>query len=241
MPEHSHNSKESGTKEPIPMIPLKDKNPTKHFPVINILLIVINISAFVYQLTLGPRLEGFLFHYGLTPGAVSQTIRLGAFNPFIFLTFISCLFLHGGWLHLGGNMLYLWIFGDNVEDKLGHFRYLIFYLLCGIAASALHVYIQPNSMVPTIGASGAISGVLGAYIIMFPRARVLTLIPIFIFIQLAELPAYILLGFWFVLQFFNGVLSLGYEAAGMGGVAWWAHVGGFVGGLLFVFPFRKYQ
>ncbi len=223
------------------MIPLKDKNPTKHFPIVNILLIVMNIIAFVYQISLGPRLEEALFHYGLTPSAVSQTIRLGTYSPMILLTFVTSLFLHGGWLHLGGNMLYLWIFGDNVEDKLGHIRYLFFYLLCGIAASALHVYIQPNSTVPTLGASGAISGVLGAYIVMFPRARVLTLIPIFIFIQLAELPAYVLLGFWFVLQFFNGVLSLGYQTAGMGGVAWWAHIGGFVCGLLLVLPFRKYQ
>lgn len=223
------------------MIPLRDKNPTKHFPIVNILLIAINIFAFVYQLTLGPQLEEFLFHYGLIPNTIAQTIRQGALNPLAFLAFFTSLFLHGGWLHLGGNMLYLWIFGDNVEDKLGHIRYLVFYLLCGIAASALHVYIQPHSAVPTIGASGAISGVLGAYIVMFPRARVLTLIPIFIFIQIAEIPAYFLLGFWFVLQFFNGVLSLGYETAGMGGVAWWAHIGGFVCGLILVLPFRKYQ
>jgi membrane associated rhomboid family serine protease len=149
--------------------------------------------------------------------------------------------MHGGWLHLVGNMLYLWIFGDNVEDKLGHIRFLVFYLLCGIAASALHIVLEPTSNVPTIGASGAISGILGAYILMFPRARVLTLIPIFIFIQIAELPAYVILGLWFVLQFFNGMLSLGYANAGMGGVAWWAHIGGFIAGLLLVIPLRKYR
>jgi membrane associated rhomboid family serine protease len=138
-------------------------------------------------------------------------------------------------------MLYLWIFGDNVEDKLGHFRFLFFYIICGIAASSLHIYFDPQSNIPTIGASGAISGVLGAYLLMFPKAKVVTLIPIFIFIQIAELPAFLILGFWFVLQFFNGILSLKFSTAGIGGVAWWAHVGGFVTGLVLVLPFRKYR
>ncbi len=138
-------------------------------------------------------------------------------------------------------MLYLWVFGDNVEDKLGHIRFLFFYLLSGIAASALHIYFDPMSNIPTVGASGAISGVLGAYILMFPKARVLTLIPIFIFIQLIELPAYIVLGLWFILQFFNGILSLGYTTAGTGGVAWWAHIGGFVTGFVLAIPFKKYK
>jgi len=138
-------------------------------------------------------------------------------------------------------MLYLWVFGDNVEDKLGHGRYLVFYLVCGLAASLLHVFIAPSSSMPTVGASGAISGVLGAYLLMFPRARVLTVIPIFFFLQFAELPALVVLGFWFVMQFFNGLISLGYETGGMGGVAWWAHVGGFVAGLILILPFRKYR
>jgi membrane associated rhomboid family serine protease len=136
-------------------------------------------------------------------------------------------------------MLYLWIFGDNIEDKLGHGRYFAFYVLCGLAAGALHVFIDPMSGIPTVGASGAISGVLGAYLLLFPRARVLTVIPVFVFIQLAELPAVIVLGFWFVIQFFNGLVSFGYETGGMGGVAWWAHIGGFLAGLVLILPFRK--
>jgi membrane associated rhomboid family serine protease len=168
-------------------------------------------------------------------------LHVGMFKPFAIITLVTSMFLHGGWLHLGGNMLYLWVFGDNVEDKLGHMRYLSFYLICGIAASLLHIYIEPTSTMPSLGASGAISGVLGAYIVMFPKARVLTLIPIFIFIQITELPAYIILGFWFILQFLNGMLSVKYALASSGGVAWWAHIGGFVAGLILVVPFRKYR
>ncbi|MFH0989766.1 MAG: rhomboid family intramembrane serine protease [bacterium] len=162
-------------------------------------------------------------------------------NPTRRIPFVSSLFLHGGWLHLGGNMLYLWIFGDNVEDKLGHGRFIVFYLLTGFSASVLHIVIDPGSAIPTIGASGAISGVLGAYLLLFPGVRVLTVIPIFIFLQFVELPALVILGFWFVMQFFNGILSLGFETSGMGGVAWWAHIGGFAAGLILVMPFRKYQ
>jgi membrane associated rhomboid family serine protease len=223
------------------MIPLKDRNPRKHFPIITILLIIVNILVFLYELSLGVGLEKFLFHFGVTPDEIRQALQADIFRPLVFTTLITSLFLHGGWLHLGGNMLYLWIFGDNVEDKLGHFRFFVFYNLCGIAASALHIYLEPASTVPTIGASGAISGILGAYILLFPRARVLTLVPIFIFIQITELPAYIILGFWFVLQFLNVILSLGYANTGLGGVAWWAHIGGFITGMLFVFPFRKYR
>lgn len=182
-----------------------------------------------------------MLQYGVVPNEIYQALHGGIFKSYALITLVTSLFLHGGWLHLGGNMLYLWIFGDNVEDKLGHVRYFFFYLLCGLAASSLHIYITPTSTLPTVGASGAISGVLGAYVLMFPKARVLTLIPIFIFIQLAELPAYIIIGLWFVLQFFNGVLSLGYTTSSMGGVAWWAHVGGFVAGLILVFPLKKYQ
>ena len=222
------------------MIPLKDRNPTRRFPFVTILLIAANILIFLYELSLGPRLEGFMARYSVIPVSIVQALTSGLSNPRALITLFTSLFIHGGWLHVGGNMLYLWIFGDNVEDKLGHFRYFIFYIICGLAASALHIYFAPASTMPTIGASGAISGVLGAYLLMFPRARVLTLIPIFIFIKLAELPAYLILIFWFILQFFNGVLSLGNEAAGMGGVAWWAHVGGFLTGLILVFPFRKY-
>lgn len=144
-------------------------------------------------------------------------------------------------MHLIGNMLYLWVFGDNVEDKLGSARFTVFYLLCGVIASLVHVSMDPTSSVPTVGASGAISGVLGAYLVLFPKARVLTLIPIFIFLQVAELPALIVLGLWFLLQFINGMVSIGMETAGMGGVAWWAHIGGFAAGVLMVLPLRRYR
>jgi membrane associated rhomboid family serine protease len=223
------------------MIPLKDRNIRKHFPFVTILLITVNILIFIYQLSLGEELNIFFNHFSVIPSYVYQALHSEVFKPMVFITLLTSQFLHGGWLHLGGNMLYLWVFGDNVEDKLGHVRFLIFYLLCGATASVLHIYIEPRSDIPTIGASGAISGVLGAYILMFPRSRVLTLIPIFIFIQIAELPAYVILGLWFVLQFINGMLSLGYATAGMGGVAWWAHVGGFITGLILAIPFKKYR
>jgi membrane associated rhomboid family serine protease len=223
------------------MIPLKDINPTKRFPIITILIISINILVFAYQLTLGEKIEVFIYDFGVIPNTIYQTIHSNLFKPFVFITLFTSLFLHGGWLHLGGNMLYLWIFGDNVEDKLGRVRFLLFYLICGIIASVVHIYIEPTSTIPTVGASGAIAGVLGAYLIMFPRARVVTLIPIFLFIQVSELPAFLILGLWFVLQFFNGFLSLGYQTAGTGGVAWWAHIGGFITGILLVIPLRKYR
>jgi len=223
------------------MIPIKDRNIRRSFPVVTILLILSNILVFIYELSLGANLDIFFGHFSVIPNHIYQALHSELLKPFVFITLLTSLFLHGGWLHLGGNMLYLWVFGDNVEDKLGHIRFLFFYLLSGIAASALHVYFDPMSSIPTVGASGAISGVLGAYILMFPKARVLTLVPIFIFIQLIELPAYIVLGLWFVLQFFNGILSLGYETAGTGGVAWWAHIGGFVTGLALAIPFKKYK
>jgi membrane associated rhomboid family serine protease len=150
------------------------------------------------------------------------------------LTPLFAMFLHGGWLHVIGNMLYLYIFGDNVEDILGHGRYLIFYLLCGVASFLVQILFQSNSMVPNVGASGAIAGVLGAYILLFPRARVVTLLPIFIFFTVVEIPAYIFLGIWFLIQFFSGALTLGRAEALSGGVAWWAHIGGFLVGMLLI-------
>ncbi|MGB2870175.1 MAG: rhomboid family intramembrane serine protease [Bacteroidota bacterium] len=222
------------------MIPLKDRNPTRTVPFVNIAIIVVNVAVFLYEVSLGSSLGIFVDRYAVIPQNVSTAFG----NPWVQLTpfasLFTSMFLHGGWLHLAGNMLYLWIFGDNVEDKLGHKRYIFFYLLCGLSASALHVFIDPHSTMPTVGASGAISGILAAYLVMFPRAKVVTLIPIFVFIQVAELPAIVVLGLWFVLQFFNGLVSLGYATAGMGGVAWWAHVGGFAAGLVLVLPFRKF-
>lgn len=222
------------------MIPLRDKNPTHRVPFVNVGLIVANIVVFFYELSLGPDLESFFFRYGLVP--YSFLVNLFNYEFTSSLTpLITSIFLHGGWMHLAGNMLYLWIFGDNVEDKLGHVRYLVFYLLCGITASLAHVIIDPSSTIPTVGASGSISGVLGAYLLMFPGARVVTIIPVLFFVEVAELPALFVLGLWFVMQFFNGLLSLGFQTAGMGGVAWWAHIGGFVAGLLLVKPFRRFR
>ncbi|MCI0706288.1 MAG: rhomboid family intramembrane serine protease [Ignavibacteriae bacterium] len=223
------------------MIPLKDKNPTHRVPVVNISIIVLNVVAFLYELSLGPELESFFYVYGVVPNTVSTAFSEMSLNGGVLISLFSSMFLHGGFLHLGGNMLYLWVFGDNVEDKLGHGRYALFYILCGLGATVAHIVISPNSPIPTVGASGAISGVLGAYLLMFPRARVVTVIPIFFFLQVAELPALVVLGLWFVLQFFNGLASLGPETAGMGGVAWWAHIGGFVAGLGLVLPFRKFR
>jgi len=222
------------------MIPLKDKNPTRRVPYVTFLIIGMNIAAFVFELSLGEALPGFLERFGVIPSRVAATVSGEMFSIVSLGTLFSSMFLHGGWLHLGGNMLYMWVFGDNVEDKLGHGRFIIFYLLCGLASAALHIAVDPSSLIPTIGASGAIAGVLGAYIIMFPRARVVTLIPIFVFIHIAELPALLVLGLWFVLQFFNGILALGNVSADVGGVAWWAHIGGFATGILLVKPFRRY-
>ncbi len=223
------------------MIPLKDRNPTHKVPYVTVVLIAVNVAVFVYEISLGESLPAFFDRYGIIPAHVYATLTGEVISISVLGTLFSSMFLHGGWLHLGGNMLYMWVFGDNVEDKLGHGRFIIFYLLCGLASAVLHVVIEPASTIPTIGASGAIAGVLGAYATMFPRARVVTLIPIFIFIQIAELPALLVLGFWFVLQFFNGMLALGESDAQMGGVAWWAHIGGFAAGVLLVRTFRRYR
>lgn len=223
------------------MIPLRDINPTRRVPVVNVTIIGVNVVAFLYEVSLGSGLDVFFAAYAVIPHNITAAVSAPPFHLFPLFSLFTSMFLHGGWLHLGGNMLYLWIFGDNVEDKLGHGRYLIFYLLCGLTASVVHIVVDPLSTMPTVGASGAISGVLAAYLLMFPKARVVTVIPIFVFLQVAELPALLVLGMWFVLQFFNGLISLGYETAGMGGVAWWAHIGGFVAGFALVLPFRKFK
>jgi membrane associated rhomboid family serine protease len=223
------------------MIPLKDKNPTRLFPYVNLALIAANILVFLYEVSQGPELSLIFDRFAVIPvNVVTALSGRGIFVQPLQALFTS-MFLHGGWLHLGGNMLYLWVFGDNIEDKLGHLRYLVFYLIAGVFASAAYIYFDPHSSIPSVGASGAISGVLGAYILLFPKARIVTLIPIFIFLQFAELPAFIVIGLWFILQFFNGLASLGYQTAQSGGIAWWAHVGGFVAGMLLVFPLRKYR
>jgi membrane associated rhomboid family serine protease len=211
------------------MLPLRDHNPIRTTPVINYLLIAVNVLMFFWEVSLGPNIERALFNVAFIPARFWNR-ELIVFNV---ITIFVSMFLHGGLLHVGGNMLYLWIFGDNIEDRLGHFRYLVFYLACGFVATLSHAFVNPGSQVPSIGASGAIAGVLGAYLVLFPKARVTTLIPIFFFITVRELPAVFILGFWFVLQFFSGVGSLG-AAQNTGGVAYFAHIGGFICGMILV-------
>ena len=212
------------------MLPLADHNPRRTTPVINILLIGANVLFFFWEVSLGPDIERTLFGVAFIPAR----FWYAPIDPRNIASMFVSMFLHGGWLHLGGNMLYLWIFGDNIEDRLGHFRYLLFYLLCGIVATLAHAFFNPSSRMPSIGASGAIAGVLGAYILLFPRAQVTTLIPIFFFITIREIPAFIILGLWFVLQLFVGVASLGVAEGNAGGVAYFAHIGGFVAGMVLI-------
>ncbi len=209
------------------MIPLRDANPTRRVPFVTYGLIAVNAAVFLFQESLPERpYAGFVFSYAATPALI--TAHFGAYA----YTLVTSMFLHGGWVHLLSNMLYLWIFGNNIEDRLGRVRFLLFYLICGFAASAAQVAIDPSSAVPMIGASGAISGVLGAYVVLFPNARVLTLVFYFFLVRLVELRAVWLLGFWFLMQLVSGLGSLGMVR--MGGVAFFAHIGGFVAGFLLV-------
>ncbi len=212
------------------MIPLRDTVRSNTFPVVTIAIIAINALLFLFQLWLGPALHMFIQEFGLIP---AKYFWFGLNRPTEwgerFLPLVTSMFLHGGWMHVIGNMWSLWIFGDNVEDRLGHAGFLAFYVGTGLAAGLTHVYLNSNSPIPTIGASGAISGVMGAYFLLYPRSRVLTLIPIFIFIQIIEIPAVFFLGFWFLLQFFQGTASI-MAGETLGGVAWFAHLGGFVAG-----------
>ncbi len=201
------------------MIPLRDTIPHEHPPLVNYAIILANVAVFFYEVSLGRHAEVFIWHYGLVP------------LHFSFTTLLTSMFLHGGWAHLLGNMLFLHIFGDNVEDRLGHLRYLCFYLLCGGIAGCAQAVVAAHSTTPMIGASGAIAGVSGAYFLFFPRARVLTLIPVFLFLQVVEVPAVLFLLLWFAWQLLSGVATLG-AAGANGGVAFWAHIGGFVGGMV---------
>jgi membrane associated rhomboid family serine protease len=212
------------------MIPLRDVIPSRTVPFITITIIVLNAVAWVFEISLPhPVLNDFLAIYGVVPAYFSAP------------TLVTSMFLHGSWSHVIGNMWYLWIFGDNVEDRVGHGRFIAFYLLCGIAAALGQVAADPHSTLPTIGASGAIAGVMGAYFVLYPRSRVLTLVPIVFFIQIVELPAIMLLGFWFLMQLFSaGTIAMTTSSRG-GGVAFAAHVIGFVAGLGGVFIFRKRQ
>jgi membrane associated rhomboid family serine protease len=210
------------------MIPLRDVIPSRTTPYITVTIIILNALAWVVELNL-PRetLPAFLQVYGVVPAD---------FRP---PTLVTSMFLHGSWLHVIGNMWYLWIFGDNVEDRLGHGRFVAFYLLCGIAAAFGQILSDPLSRLPTIGASGAIAGVLGAYFVLYPRSRVLTLVPLFIFWELIEIPAIFLLGFWFLMQLFSAGAIAVTSSAGGGGIAFTAHVAGFVAGAAGVFVFRR--
>jgi len=219
------------------MFPLRDQNPSGTFPAITITVILACTAVFVYELSLGPGLKRFVMEFALVPGQVAYGLQTGDLDPRTLLPpFFTSMFLHGGWLHLIGNMWFLWIFGDNVEDSLGSFRFIFFYLLCGLAAGFTHFILDPSSAIPTVGASGAIAGVLGGYMLLFPGARVVTLVPLGIFLQLMELPAVVVIGLWFLVQLASGILTQGVQT---GGVAWWAHVGGFVAGLLFVRLLRR--
>ena len=226
------------------MIPLRDAIPSHSFPAATVVLIALNVLAFLYELSLGRDLDRFIMQYGAIPlrfilaGQMEQVSTLERFLPLF-----TSMFLHGGWLHVGGNMLYLWIFGDNVEDRLGHLRFVLFYLACGLAAALAQIYMHPSSKIPMVGASGAVAGVLGAYLILFPHSRVLALIPILFFFQLVELPAVLFLIFWFGMQFLSGAVSITGASQTSEGVAWWAHIGGFVTGMAlgFLIPKRKRQ
>jgi membrane associated rhomboid family serine protease len=205
-------------------LPLKDANPTERFPFVTIALIVANVVVFLYELSLGSNLRPFFVTYGAVPYELTH-----GGGPSSYLSLVSSMFLHGGFFHVGGNMLYLWIFGNNIEDLLGPAKFLFFYLATGLAAGLVHVLIHPGSTVPVIGASGAVSGVLGAYLLAYPHARVLTLVFIVIFIRIIVLPAGVLLVFWFALQAFSAISAKASGSAG--GVAWFAHVGGFIAGV----------
>ncbi len=217
------------------MIPLRDNIPSRRTPVLTIGLIAVNILVYVNQMMLPPQgVVQFIHLYGLIPLEISSGDRLIPHPVPLYATLLTSMFVHGGLFHLGGNMLYLWIFGDNIEDRMGRLKFLIFYLLSGLGAAATQIWADPASKIPMVGASGAISGVLGAYLFLFPHARVLTLIPLGLFSRVVEIPAVVVLGLWIVVQVLNGVMTLG---AQVGGVAWLAHVGGFVAGLVMVIPF----
>ena len=209
------------------MIPLRDVIPSRTVPFVTVTIILVNAAAWFLEISMPEdELHRFLLVYGVVPA------------HFVPVTLLTSMFLHGGWSHVIGNMWYLWIFGDNVEDAFGHGRFLVFYLLCGTTAAIGQIMIEPTSLIPTIGASGAIAGVMGAYFVTYPRSRVLTLIPIFL-LNVVEVPAVVLLGFWFLMQLFNAGAVAAAANTGQGGVAFAAHVAGFVVGAAGVFVFRK--
>ncbi len=211
------------------MIPLKDTVQARSFPFVNWMLISANVLVFFWVLSAGSHAEALVTALGVVPARLLSRPSLGEAG-----TLISGMFLHGGWMHLFSNMLALYIFGDNVEDRMGSGRYLVFYVLCGLAAALAHIFFNAGSTIPAIGASGAISGVLGAYLLLYPTARVITLIPILFLPWIVEIPAVFYLGVWFASQLLNATFSTLSGVQALGGVAWWAHVGGFVAGIVLV-------
>lgn len=215
------------------MLPLRDTIRSYTFPIITWILIGLNIFIFLFEITLSdPALDRLISTFGLTPAYLhlDNPFRLLS-NPLPLITLFTSMFLHGGWFHVFSNLWTLFIFGDNVEDRMGSARFLIFYLFSGLVAGLMQAVIDPTSTIPSIGASGAIAGVLGAYFVLYPRSRVTTLVPVLVIPWFVEVPAIIFLGFWFFSQLFSGVAALG--ASSMGGIAWWAHIGGFVFGMIF--------
>ncbi|MBT9164291.1 MAG: hypothetical protein DDT22_00207 [candidate division WS2 bacterium] len=210
------------------MIPLKDNIPAKTFCIFNIGLMFLNIAVYLFMLSLSSKeYMAFIMEFGFIPSNISL------------LDLFSSMFIHGGFIHLLGNMLFLWVFGDNVEDRLGHINFIVMFLTAGVVATMTHTVLDLNSNLPLIGASGAISGVIGSYFVLFPRAKILTLVPLGLFITVVALPAYIFLGLWFIIQLIYGFSSLGVVSEG--GVAWWAHVGGFIAGYIWALPIKNSQ
>src|SRR5205814_2311589 len=220
------------------MIPIRDDQPRFSTPFVNYFIVALNALAFFYELSIqtqGHRaLDRFVYQFGVVPTHLE--LALAHLNlAGVFLPILTSMFLHGSWLHIIGNMWVLWIFGDNIEDYLGHFKYLLFYFASGLGAGLLHILFNLNSRLPSVGASGAIAGVMGAYFVLYPRARVLTIVPLIIFFTFWWLPAWIVLGYWFLVQFLSGAATaIAATSQTTGGVAFWAHVGGFAAGILLI-------
>ena len=220
------------------MIPLRDTIPSRRVAWVTRAVLLLNIAAFVLELRTGHGLEALLYRFGVVPAHWLISSPSDFLDwPQLFLTLVTSQFLHGGLLHLASNMLYLWIFSDNVEDRLGHLRFLLLYLGSGVAAALTQILLSPRSSIPMVGASGAIAGILGAYFLLFPSARIVTLVPLGLLWQQMELPAFVFLGLWFLLQWVYGITTVG-QVADVGGVAFWAHIGGFIGGMVGIILLR---
>ncbi|MBV9573745.1 MAG: rhomboid family intramembrane serine protease [Acidobacteriales bacterium] len=222
------------------MIPIRDDQPRFTTPYVTYFIVALNVIIFLFEFSLSLQsraaLNDVIYQFGIIPSHITQAIGFHSNNGFAaFIPILTSMFLHASWLHIIGNMWVLWIFGDNIEDYLGHFAYLLFYLFSGFAAAITHILLNANSLAPTVGASGAIAGIMGAYFVLFPKARVLTLVPLIIFFTFWWLPAWIVLGYWFLLQFLSGAAtSITTTNQNNGGIAFWAHVGGFVAGIILI-------